>query len=209
MMTTHMQATLDMTQSVYETNLPLSGRRQGKVRDIYQLPANGVNPPRILIIATDRVSAFDVVLPTPIPGKGRLLTTISTHWFDFIRSLNIVSDHLLSTSPDDLSDLSDEQRASIEGRMTLGRAAEVIPVEFVVRGYITGSGWVEYGQSQSVCGIPLAAGLQQCEKLPEPIFTPATKADVGHDENIDFKRACSIAGREVMEQLRDIWYRRG
>ena len=204
MPTTHFQATIDMTQPVYETDLPLPGRRQGKVRDIYQLPADGMNPSRILIVATDRVSAFDVVLPTPIPGKGRLLTSISTQWFDFIRSLNIIDDHLLSTNPADLSDLNDEQRSSLDGRMMLGRAAEVIPVEFVVRGYITGSGWVEYGQSQSVCGISLASDLQQCEKLPEPIFTPATKADVDHDENIDFERACGIAGREVMERLRDI-----
>jgi phosphoribosylaminoimidazole-succinocarboxamide synthase len=191
-------------QGVWSTDLPLPGRRQGKVRDIYDVPAGDGAPPRVLIVASDRVSAFDVVLPTPLAGKGQRLTAISVHWFEFVRKLGIIDDHLLSTNPADVPGLDDTQRASLEGRMMLGRAAEVIPIEFVVRGYITGSGWVEYGQSQSVCGVPLPAGLQQCQQLPEPIFTPATKATVGHDENIDFERACSIAGREVMERLRDV-----
>jgi phosphoribosylaminoimidazole-succinocarboxamide synthase len=193
--------------AVFQTSLPLPGRRQGKVRDIYTIAASDgpvSGGPRVLIIATDRISAFDVVMPTPVPGKGRLLTEISVRWFEFIRSLNVVSDHLLSTDPADVPGLSADDRAAIEGRMMLGRAAKVVPVEFVVRGYLAGSGWVEYQQSQSVCGIKLPAGLRQCDKLPQPIFTPATKADVGHDENIDFDKACVIAGRDVMTRLRDV-----
>lgn len=190
--------------AVYETHLSLPGRRQGKVRDIYQVTSTGGAPPRVLIVATDRISAFDVVLPTPIPGKGRLLTEISARWFKFVRRLNLISDHLVSTEPDDVDDLPRDQFDSVRGRMMLGRGAKVIPVEFVVRGYLAGSGWNEYQSSQSVCGIELPAGLRQCDQLPRPIFTPATKAEVGHDENIDFEKACEIAGRSVMEKLRDI-----
>jgi len=196
--------TTDNATAVMTTHLPLPGRRQGKVRDIYRLPATGGQPPRFLIVATDRISAYDVVMPTPIPGKGRLLTEISTRWFEFIRGRTIIADHVLSTDPADVPGLSEAQRARIEGRMMLGRGARVIPVEFVVRGYLAGSGWKEYQETQSVCGIALPAGLKQCDKLPQPIFTPATKADVGHDENIDFERACAIAGRDVMERLRDV-----
>lgn len=195
--------TSKQASAVYRTDLPLGERREGKVRDIYQIPdLNGRSC--VLIVASDRVSAFDVVLPTPVPGKGRLLTDISTRWFEFVRSLNIISDHLISTSPKDIPDLNDEQRAQLEGRMMLGRAAKVIPVEFVVRGYLAGSGWKEYQASQTVCGVKLPAGLQQCSQLPEPIFTPATKAEQGHDENIDFDTACEIAGRDVMTRLRDV-----
>jgi phosphoribosylaminoimidazole-succinocarboxamide synthase len=189
---------------VWSTDLPLPGRRQGKVRDIYDIPADDGAPRRVLIVASDRVSAFDVVLPTPLAGKGQRLTAISVHWFDFVRELGLIGDHLLSTDPADVPGLDDAQRAPLEGRVLIGRAAEAIPIEFVVRGYITGSGWVEYGKTQSVCGVGLPAGLQQCQELPEPIFTPATKATEGHDENIDFERACSIAGRDVMERLRDV-----
>ncbi|MCH2139143.1 MAG: phosphoribosylaminoimidazolesuccinocarboxamide synthase [Phycisphaerales bacterium] len=190
--------------AVYETNLPLPGRRQGKVRDIYQVPAHGDTPPGVLIIASDRISAFDVVMPTPLPGKGRALTSISTKWFDMIREWGLIDDHLMSTDPADVPGLSDEDTAACEGRMMYGRACRVIPVEFVVRGYITGSGWKEYQANGTVCGIELAQGLEHCAQLPKPIFTPATKADVGHDENIDFDTACGIAGRNVMERLRDI-----
>lgn len=189
--------------ALFATDLPLPGRRQGKVRDIYQVPAINDQPSRVLIIASDRISAFDVVMPTPIPGKGRILTQISTRWFEFIRTLGIIGDHLLSTDPNDVAGLNAAQQTQIEGRMMLGRAAKVVPIEFVVRGYLAGSGWVEYQQSQTVCGIKLPKGLQQCDRLPEPIFTPATKEEVGHDENIDFERACSIAGPEVMTRLRD------
>ena len=190
-------------QAVRETHLPLPDRHQGKVRDLYRLHADRGQPPLILIIATDRISAFDVVLPTPVPGKGRLLTAISTRWFHFIRRLHLLGDHLISTDPADVPDLDDQQRAQLDGRMMLGRAAEVIPVEFVARGYLAGSGWNEYERTQSVCGVKLPEGLVRCGRLPEPIFTPATKATEGHDENISFERACAIAGEPVMQRLRD------
>jgi phosphoribosylaminoimidazole-succinocarboxamide synthase len=190
--------------AVYQTALSLPNRRRGKVRDIYSLPPAEDQPGKVVIIATDRISAFDVVMPTPIPGKGLLLTEISVRWFDFVRDLGLVGDHLISTSPDDLPGLSAKERADLEGRLMIGRAAKVVPIECVARGYITGSGWVEYQETGSICGIKLPAGLLECDKLPQPIFTPATKADVGHDENIDFERAASIAGRSLMERLRDL-----
>jgi phosphoribosylaminoimidazole-succinocarboxamide synthase len=190
--------------AIRETNLPLPGRRQGKVRDIYSIPATEGCTPSVLIIASDRISAFDVVLSDPVPGKGCELTRISTEWFKLAREQNFIADHLLSTDPSDIPGLDPALHGECEGRMMLGRAAEVIPIEFVVRGYLTGSGWVEYQNNGHVCGIELPADLPQCAKLEEPIFTPATKAVEGHDENIDFETACGIAGHEVMEHLRDI-----
>jgi len=190
--------------AVFETDLPLPGRRQGKVRDIYQVPAHGDMPPGVLIIASDRISAFDVVMPTPIAGKGCVLTAISTKWFDMIRTWNLINDHLLSTDPDAVPGLTAKHKASCEDRMMYGRACRVIPVEFVVRGYITGSGWKEYQQHGTACGIELPEGLQHCQQLEAPIFTPATKAEEGHDENIDFDTACGIASRDVMERLRSV-----
>ncbi len=190
--------------AVYETHLPFEQRRQGKVRDIYQIPAKSGQTGMVLIIASDRISAFDVVMPNPVTGKGRELTTISCKWFDFIRDLGIIQDHLISTNPEDVPDLDPSLYDQCEGRMMLGRACEVIPVEFVVRGYLAGSGWKEYQNDGTVCGIPLPQGLQLSSKLPEPIFTPATKAVEGHDENIDFETACEIAGRDVMERLRAV-----
>ena len=191
-------------QAVYETHLPLDGRRQGKVRDIYQIPAAEGQSAMVLIIASDRISAFDVVMPNPVTGKGRELTRISCHWFEFIRNLGIIKDHLISTEPQHVPNLDASLYDQCEGRMMLGRACEVIPVEFVVRGYLAGSGWKEYQQDGTVCGIKLPEGLQLSSKLPEPIFTPATKAQEGHDENIDFDTACGIAGQEVMERLRKV-----
>jgi phosphoribosylaminoimidazole-succinocarboxamide synthase len=191
-------------RAVFETHLDLPERRQGKVRDIYRVPGAEGHPPRVLIVATDRISAFDVVMPTAIPGKGCLLTDISVRWFDFVRELGVIDDHLLSVAPADVPGIDEDGRASLDGRMMLGRAAEVIPVEFVVRGYLAGSGWNEYRRDRTVCGIALPDGLRQCDQLPEPIFTPATKAVEGHDENIDFDRASDIAGRDVMERLRDV-----
>jgi phosphoribosylaminoimidazole-succinocarboxamide synthase len=190
--------------SVYETNLPFDNRRQGKVRDIYQIPAKTTNPPMVLIIASDRISAFDVVMPAVISGKGQELTRISCKWFDFIRDLDIIDDHLLSTNPEDVPSLDQSYFEQCEGRMMLGRACEVIPVEFVIRGYLAGSGWKEYQKDGTVCGIKLPDGLSLSSRLPEPIFTPATKAVEGHDENIDFDTACSIAGKDVMERLRSV-----
>ena len=191
-------------QAVYETHLPLQGRRQGKVRDIYQIPPMDGEPGKVLIIASDRISAFDVVMPTPVTGKGRELTRISCKWFDFVRELGIIKDHLLATTPDAVPTLDSTLYPQCEGRMMLGKACEVIPIEFVVRGYLAGSGWKEYQNPGTVCGIALPEGLELSSKLPEPIFTPATKAEEGHDENIDFATACSIAGKEVMERLRDV-----
>lgn len=192
--------------SVYETHLPFEGRRQGKVRDIYQIPADPEcgHAGMVLIIASDRISAFDVVMPTPVSGKGQELTRISCKWFDFIRELEIIEDHLISSNPEDVPNLDLSLYDQCEGRMMLGRACEVIPVEFVVRGYLAGSGWKEYQQDGTVCGIQLPEGLQLSSKLPEAIFTPATKAVEGHDENIDFETACEIVGTEVMERLRNV-----
>jgi len=173
--------------------------KQGKVRDLYTTDAG------ILMVASDRISAYDVVLPTPIPHKGAVLTGTSVFWFDKLK--HVVSNHLLSTNPDDFPPEAKEHADALRGRTMLVKPAEVVPIECVARGYITGSGWKEYKASQSVCGIALPAGLKESEKLPEPIFTPATKEDEGHDENIDFERAASIAGRETAEKLRDLTLR--
>ena len=162
---------------------------QGKVRDIY-----GAGD-RLLMVATDRISTYDVVHPTPVPDKGKVLTGISAFWFD--KTADIVPNHVVS-----FIEVSDEVR----GRAMLVERLEMFPVECVVRGYITGSGWKDYQASGAICGIDLPAGLQESEQLPEPIFTPATKAEVGdHDENVDFDRAAEILGdRELLEQLRDL-----
>ena len=193
--------------AVFETHLPLPNRRQGKVRDVYELPGSGPDaPPALLIVASDRLSAFDVVMRTPVPGKGRLLTAMSERWFDFIREHGLAETHVLSFEAADLRayQLTPEQTSELAGRVCIGRRCEVVPVECVVRGYLDGSGWKEYQQTQAVCGVSLPAGLQRGSRLPEPIFTPATKAEMGeHDENIDFARACDIAGESVMRALRD------
>ncbi len=191
-------------------NLPLL--RRGKVRDVYELPAapgprGGPDTPRVLIVASDRISAFDVVMPTPIEGKGRVLTAMAAFWLGFVQRRGLCETHLLSTSPDDLpADVAppgSRARAWLEGRMMIGRRCRVVPIECVVRGYLEGSGWKEYQATQSVCGVRLPAGLKQCDRLPEPVFTPATKAQSGHDENISFERAADEAGMEVMGVLRD------
>jgi phosphoribosylaminoimidazole-succinocarboxamide synthase len=195
-----------LPEPLLATNLPLAGRRQGKVRDLYDLPPAGPGQPaRVLIIATDRISAFDVVMPTPIPGKGRILTQISTRWFEMIERAGLCETHTLSTNASDIPGLTEAQRAPLVGRIVIAQRCRVIPVECVVRGYLAGSGWVEYQAGGAVCGVPLPPGLRNGDRLPEPIFTPATKAELGaHDENIDFDRACDIAGAETMTQLRDI-----
>src|SRR5262245_13500385 len=133
--------------AIFQTELPLPNRRQGKVRDIYSVPSSSDQPPRVLLVATDRISAFDVVMPTPISGKCCILTDISTKWFELIRRLNIVQDHLLSTDPSDVPGLTAAQQTMIDGRMMLTRAARVVPIECVVRGYLAGSGWSEYKQT--------------------------------------------------------------
>lgn len=191
-------------EAVYRTDFALPDRREGKVRDVYRVPMEGRTDP-LLIVASDRMSAFDVVMPTPFPGKGRLLTEISLAWFDRLRTAGIVQDHLLSANPADVPGLSATERTMLEGRMMLCRAAQVVPIECVVRGYLSGSGWKDYQKTGSVCGVQLPAGLEQSAKLPEPIFTPATKAEMGaHDENIDFEQACTIAGTDIMTRLRDL-----
>ena len=193
--------------AVFETTLPLGGRRRGKVRDVYELPACAGEPPRLLVVATDRISAFDVVMPTPVPGKGRLLTEISVAWFRFLRSQGIVPDHMLGTDVSGIPGLTEAERRMLSGRSMTCRAARVVQVECVARGYLAGSGWQEYREHGTACGIPLPRGLQQCERLPEPIFTPATKAAEGHDENISFERMCDAVGGDLAARLRTLTLR--
>lgn len=166
----------------------------GKVRDVYDFGD------RLLFIATDRISAFDWVLPSGIPDKGRVLTQISRFWFQFLD----VPHHLLSMNPADLPLPPDVNLDELAGRSMVVRKTTVFPVECVVRGYLAGSGWKEYKASQTVCGLKLPAGLRESDQLPSPIFTPATKATSGHDENIPFERMCDIVGQERAEALRDV-----
>ena len=192
--------------AIDRTDLPLPGRRSGKVRDIYRLPESEGRPDRLVLIATDRLSAFDVILPTPIPGKGALLTRMALEWMRWIEAEGICRTHLTGESlADAVTGLSAEQIELLEDRSVVARSARIVPIECVVRGYLEGSGWKEYKERGSVCGVPLPGGLGQCDRLPEPIFTPATKAEAGeHDENIRFERACEIAGKPVMERLREL-----
>jgi len=169
---------------------------KGKVRDLYDLGDT------LLIVATDRVSAYDVILNEGIPGKGRVLTQISRFWFEKLAS--IVPSHYLTTDVSKLPEPFASRPDLLEGRSMLGRKAKRYDVECVVRGYLAGSGWKEYQKTGTVCGVGLPQGLQLSSKLPEPIFTPATKAQEGHDENIDFERMTSIVGRPVAERLRDV-----
>jgi phosphoribosylaminoimidazole-succinocarboxamide synthase len=192
------------TAAVFETHLPLPERRQGKVRDVYALPSQPGKEKRLAIVATDRISAFDVVMPTPVPDKGCILTDISVKWFELLRSRRLVKDHLLSTDPAEIPGLSSEQIAQVTGRLMVCKAVKIIPIECVARGYIAGSGWAEYQTTQKVCGVPLPAGLRQGDQLPEPIFTPATKEDQGHDQNIDFDTTTSIIGRELAAKLKSL-----
>ncbi|MGE5324276.1 MAG: phosphoribosylaminoimidazolesuccinocarboxamide synthase [Actinomycetota bacterium] len=169
---------------------------RGKVRDLYAVEG------KLLFVATDRISAFDYVLGTGIPEKGRVLTQLSLFWFDFLK--NIVQNHLITANvseyPQPLQKYSDQLR----GRSMLVKKANMIDIECVARGYLSGSGWKEYQQTGAVCGIKLPAGLKESDKLPQPIFTPATKAVTGHDENISFDEMVKHTGREVAEQLRDL-----
>jgi phosphoribosylaminoimidazole-succinocarboxamide synthase len=187
-----------MQQTLYEstlTSLPLLVR--GKVRDVY-----AVGDEHLLIVTTDRLSAFDVILPDPIPGKGAVLTAVSNFWFEKTRDL--VPNHLSGLSLADV--LPDaEERAQVEGRAIVVKKLRALPVEAIVRGYLIGSGWKDYQGSGAVCGIALPAGLQLADRLPETIFTPSTKAGVGaHDENIDFEQTCSLLGDALAEQVRDV-----
>ncbi len=175
---------------VLETNVPgLKLRARGKVRDIYD------DGDRLLFIATDRISAFDYILSTGIPEKGRVLTQMTLFWLDFLR--DVTPNHFLST---DMSGLPPE----LEGRSMWVKRAEMFDIECVARGYISGSGWKDYQRTGAVCGIPLPQGLRESDALPEPIFTPATKAQTGHDENISFEQASAIVGADLAARLRDL-----
>ncbi len=170
---------------------------RGKVRDIYDLGD------RLLIVATDRISAFDVVLPTPIPDKGRILTRMSLFWFDFLK--DIVKNHLLTANVDEYPEETGPYREILYGRSMLVKKARVLPVECIVRGYITGSAMKEYRKTGKVCGIPLPAGLREADRLPEPIFTPSTKAEQGeHDVNITFEECARLIGKELAERVKEL-----
>ena len=173
--------------------LALKGR--GKVRDIYDLGD------RLLIVATDRMSAFDVVMPNPIPDKGRILTQLSKFWFDLTKE--IVPNHVISTEGKDYPKACEPYQEMLKGRSMLVMKTEVLPVECVIRGYLSGSGWEEYRKTGEVCGIRLPKGLLESSKLEEPIFTPATKAEMGlHDENINFERVEKIVGKDLADRLK-------
>jgi phosphoribosylaminoimidazole-succinocarboxamide synthase len=175
---------------------------RGKVRDMYDLGDH------LLMVSTDRISAFDWVLPTGIPDKGRVLTQISAFWFDYLA----VEHQLISTDVHAMHLPDEVDLQPLEGRTMLVRKTEVVPIECVVRGYLSGSGWKEYQQNGSVCGVPLPAGLTESDQLAEPIFTPATKEESGHDENISFDRMVELVGQDISEELRDRSleiYRRG
>jgi len=169
---------------------------RGKVRDVYTIDG------RLLIVATDRISAFDYILPTGIPRKGAVLTQLSIFWFDFLRDLTPT--HFLTANVDEYPAALRPFRDQLEERSMLVKRADMIEIECVARGYLSGSGWKEYRQQGTVCGIRLPAGLQESDKLPEPIFTPATKAQTGHDENVSFERVASLVGQDLAARLRDL-----
>lgn len=184
--------------SLYQSDFPnLHLLNRGKVRDIYDLGD------KLLIITSDRLSAFDVILSDPIPDKGAVLTSLSAHWFR--QTEKIVKNHIISFDPSEYPESVQEYASELKGRSMLVKKAKPLPVECIVRGYIAGSGWKEYKDSRSVCGIPLAPGLRESEKLPEPIFTPSTKAELGeHDENIPFEKAVELLGKETAERVKKL-----
>ncbi|MBA2380488.1 MAG: phosphoribosylaminoimidazolesuccinocarboxamide synthase [Chloroflexi bacterium] len=188
--------------------------RSGKVRDLY-----AVGEDRLLLVASDRLSAFDVVLPTPIPDKGRVLTGVSRFWFE--KTADLVPNHLVGVAPEDIpgggpgaggGPVEAAAADELRGRMMLCRRVEPLPIEVIVRGYLAGSGWKDYGRTGAVCGIPLPSGLRESDRLPEPLFTPSTKAEEGHDENISIDEAAELVGRDVVERVAHLaiaLYRRG
>jgi phosphoribosylaminoimidazole-succinocarboxamide synthase len=187
-----------MTDTLFQSDIKsLSLLHRGKVRDVY-----AVGTDHMLIVTTDRLSAFDVVLPTPIPGKGAVLTELSNFWF--ARTRHLVPNHLADL-PLARVLIDPAERTAVEGRAVVVRKMKALPVEAIVRGYIVGSGWKEYRQSSTVCGIALPAGLREADQMPEPIFTPSTKAAVGlHDENIGFDKAAELIGADVAAKVRDV-----
>jgi len=194
-----LKATVESTHSpiVLETDFPGVERHgRGKVRDVYRVDD------RLLIVATDRISAFDFVLPTGIPDKGRVLTQLSIFWFDFLRQ--ITPTHFLTANIQEYPEVVRQYAGQLEGRSMLVKRANMVEIECVARGYLSGSGWKEYRELGTVCGIRLPGGLRESERLPEPIFTPATKAQTGHDENISFETMCNLTGEELARRLRDL-----
>jgi phosphoribosylaminoimidazole-succinocarboxamide synthase len=184
-----------VSRIIQETHFAgLTPSARGKVRDIYDLGE------QLLIVATDRLSAFDVILPTPIPDKGRVLTQLSLFWFDLLK--DVIPNHVLSST--DFPAPFDPYRDDLAGRSMVVRKTQPLPIECVVRGYVSGSGWKEYKASGKICGIPLPAGLRESDRLPAPIFTPATKASSGHDENISFDQAASLIGKSLAERVRAV-----
>ena len=183
--------------SILRTDIPgLDLRRRGKVRDVYDVGDN------LLIIATDRISAFDVVLPNPIPNKGFVLTALSLFWFDLLK--DVVKNHLITARVEEYPEHLKQFQDQIEGRSMLVVKADVFPIECVARGYISGSGWKEYGKTGEVCGIKLPAGLRESDKLAEPIFTPSTKEETGHDTNISENEVANRIGHEAMRRLKEL-----
>jgi phosphoribosylaminoimidazole-succinocarboxamide synthase len=183
--------------ALYESNLKSLKRiGKGKVRDIY-----AVGDDKMMIVVSDRLSAFDVVLPDPIPEKGRVLTELANFWFR--KLAHVVPNHLTGIDPESVVQGADE-KAQVRGRAIVVKKLKPLPVEAVVRGYLIGSGWKDYQSTGAVCGIKLAPGLKQAQKLPEPIFTPATKAEEGHDENISFERMSEIVGKAVADRIREV-----
>ena len=193
-----MTSEANMMKPVQETNFAdLKLLKRGKVRDMYDLGDS------LLMVATDRISAFDVIMDDPIPGKGIILTQISLFWFEAMQSL--VPNHVISSDVEAYPDVCKPYADALRGRSMLVRKAEPLPIECVVRGYISGSGWKSYQQDQSVCGIALPAGLKESDKLPEAIFTPSTKAELGaHDINIDFEEAARLVGAEVAARVKHL-----
>ncbi|MBU4012633.1 MAG: phosphoribosylaminoimidazolesuccinocarboxamide synthase [Proteobacteria bacterium] len=187
-----------MEPTVFETDFPkLNLLKRGKVRDMYDLGET------LLMVATDRISAFDVIMPDPVPQKGKILTQISLFWFDAMKP--VVSNHIISSNVDDYPKICKPYSDMLRGRSILVKKARPLPIECVVRGYISGSGWKSYQESGSVCGIKLPDGLQESEKLPESIFTPSTKEDVGlHDVNINFEETVKIIGRSLAEKVKEL-----
>ncbi|MDP2786142.1 MAG: phosphoribosylaminoimidazolesuccinocarboxamide synthase, partial [Sulfurimicrobium sp.] len=185
-----------MTTPMYQSSIhSLTLLNRGKVRDIY-----AVDDQHLLIVTTDRLSAFDVVLPTPIPGKGEVLTAISDFWFDRLK--DIIPNQLTGIPPETV--VAPQEHDQVRGRAIVVKKLKPLPIEAIVRGYLVGSGWKEYQKSRSVCGIPLPAGLREADKLPEPLFTPSTKAEAGaHDENISYQQAEELLGKELAAQVRD------
>jgi phosphoribosylaminoimidazole-succinocarboxamide synthase len=185
---------------ILHTDLPgIERHAQGKVRDVYRVDG------QLLIAATDRISAFDYILPTGIPDKGKVLTQLSIFWFDFLR--DVTPTHFVTANVDEYPAPLHQFREQLVGRSMLVKRAQMVEIECVARGYLAGSGWKEYKTHGTVCGIPLPAGLRESDRLPAPIFTPSTKAQTGHDENISFDKMCSLVGADLGARLRDLTLR--